>query len=66
MTKYPYLPPGGLLSQNYIPLLGQHCETPTLTGAKPYPYRNKIWAKSIPLLAQVHKKATLCETTVQK
>ncbi len=57
---------GGWSPRKWIPLLGWHCETPTLTGtkfAKPYPYWYKIRAqihtftgttgKTIPFLAQI-------------
>ena len=59
--------PGGWSPGKCKPLLGRHRETlrsvaqnlrnPTLTGTKFGP-------KTIPLLAQIHKKGTLCGTAI--
>ncbi len=53
-------------AKKYVPRLGGHCEPPTLIGTKfqkPYPYWQKNGPKSLPLLAQIHKKDGLSDTT---
>ncbi len=58
---------GGWSPGKCIPLPGRHRKTPTLTGTeftKPYPYWQRFGPESIPLLAQIHKKDTLCGTTI--
>ena len=55
----------GLTRKMHTPAMMAPCmhETPALSGTKfrkPYPYRHKVGPNSIPLLAQIHKKGTLC------